>query len=111
MKRSCTASEPAAPSTPPPDKKQRVSSPRAAPPLDDASIASFVRDGFVLLPRAFSPSTAQKCRELIWQRLAHDGITKDSSTWVERHSIPGAIGTTMQTAVLYLTTHLFNHFF
>ncbi|POM72288.1 hypothetical protein PHPALM_11021 [Phytophthora palmivora] len=71
------------------DKKQRVSS--DALPLDQQAIEAFIRDGFVLLPRAFSPSTAEKCRELIWQRLAQDNITKDSSTWVERHGIPGAV--------------------
>ncbi|KAF1776376.1 Phytanoyl-CoA dioxygenase [Phytophthora cactorum] len=69
------------------DKKQRVSN--DAPPLDKQAIDSFIRDGFVLLRGAFSSSTAQKCRDLIWTRLAQDGITKDSSTWVERHGIPG----------------------
>ncbi|KAG3017633.1 hypothetical protein JG687_00005416 [Phytophthora cactorum] len=68
------------------DKKQRVSN--DAPPLDKQAIDSFIRDGFVLLRGAFSSSTAQKCRDLIWTRLAQDGITKDSSTWVERHGIP-----------------------
>ncbi|KAL3671136.1 hypothetical protein V7S43_004318 [Phytophthora oleae] len=84
MKRASDAlqNEPAAK----PEKKQRVSS--DAPPLDQQAIDSFIRDGFVLLPDAFSPSTAAKCRELIWTRLAQDGITKDSSTWVERHGLP-----------------------
>ncbi|KAK1942113.1 hypothetical protein P3T76_006435 [Phytophthora citrophthora] len=67
-------------------KKQRVSS--DALPLDQEAIDSFIRDGFVLLPDAFAPSTAAKCCELIWSRLAQDSITKDSSTWVERHGIP-----------------------
>ncbi|OWY93164.1 hypothetical protein PHMEG_00037541 [Phytophthora megakarya] len=55
------------------DKKQRVVS--DALPLDQQAIDSFIRDGFVLLPN----------------RLAQDHITKDSSTWVERHGIPGAM--------------------
>ncbi|CAH0521767.1 unnamed protein product [Peronospora belbahrii] len=67
------------------DKKQHMSS--NTPPLNQQAIKRFIRDGFVLLSGAFSSSTAQKCRELIWQRLAQDGITKDSSTWVERHGI------------------------
>ncbi|KAG7384863.1 hypothetical protein PHYPSEUDO_002178 [Phytophthora pseudosyringae] len=67
-------------------KKQHVSSDAA--PLDPQAIDSFIRDGFVLLRGAFSASAAQKSRELIWTRLAGDGITQDSSTWVERHGIP-----------------------
>lgn len=69
----------------PREKKQRTDE---APPLDDEAIAAFVRDGFVLLPKAFSEDTARRCRELIWRRLEQDGITKDPQTWVERHSIP-----------------------
>ncbi|EGZ09306.1 hypothetical protein PHYSODRAFT_249879 [Phytophthora sojae] len=71
-------------------KKQHVATEpeRPAPPLDQDAIASFVRDGFVLLPGAFPQATAEKCRELIWSRLGQDGITKDSGTWVERHGIP-----------------------
>ncbi|KAL4144982.1 hypothetical protein PRNP1_012656 [Phytophthora ramorum] len=94
MKRELDASEPLAgsprrdaPTSEPSDKKQRVSI-DAPPPLGQEAIASFVRDGFVLLPNAFASSTAAKCRELIWQRLALDGITKDPTTWVERHGIP-----------------------
>ncbi|KUF78976.1 hypothetical protein AM587_10001433 [Phytophthora nicotianae] len=68
------------------DKKHRVSS--EAAPLDQEAIDSFTRDGFVLLRDAFSSSTAEKCRDLIWTRLEQDGITKDPSTWVERHGIP-----------------------
>ncbi|CAI5714342.1 unnamed protein product [Peronospora effusa] len=67
-------------------KKQRTRS--NSFPFDHQAIEAFIRDGFVLLSKAFSTSTAQKCREVIWQRLAQDGITKDSSTWVERHGIP-----------------------
>ncbi|TDH66410.1 hypothetical protein CCR75_008801 [Bremia lactucae] len=67
------------------NKKQRVS---IRPlPLDQQAIDSFIRDGFVLLREAFAPSTAQQCRDLIWLRLAVDGITQDSSTWVEKHGI------------------------
>ncbi|CEG49013.1 Phytanoyl-CoA dioxygenase [Plasmopara halstedii] len=57
-------------------------------PLDQEEIKSFIHDGFVLLRKAFTPVTARKCRELIWERLAQDGIGKDPSTWVERHGIP-----------------------
>ncbi|KAE8908434.1 hypothetical protein PF005_g13291 [Phytophthora fragariae] len=71
-------------------KKQRVSTDPElpSPPLDQESINSFVRNGFVLLPRAFPQSTADKCRQLIWSRLGQDGITPDPTTWVERHGIP-----------------------
>ncbi|KAF1314366.1 Phytanoyl-coa dioxygenase, partial [Globisporangium splendens] len=59
-------------------------------PLTAREIDAFVRDGFVLLKDAFSEETAAKCRELVWRRLEEDGILKsDSSTWVERHGIPG----------------------
>lgn len=62
-----------------------------AAPLSDAQIETFMRDGFVLLKNAFSSETASAIRELIWERLAHDGIhQQDSSTWVERHGIPGS---------------------
>ncbi|KAI9991154.1 hypothetical protein PInf_018786 [Phytophthora infestans] len=70
----------------PVDKKQRISCDTT--PLDHEAIRSFTRNGFVLLRGAFATSTAEKCRDLIWKRLAQDGITKDSSTWVERHGIP-----------------------
>ena len=66
------------------DKKKRIED-----AFDHVAIESFIRDGFVLLPEAFSPSTAQECREVIWHRLAQDGITKDPTTWVERHGIAG----------------------
>ncbi|RLN98033.1 hypothetical protein BBJ28_00011247 [Nothophytophthora sp. Chile5] len=80
----------------PKDKHQRITIDPASslplplpPPLDANAIASFQRDGFVLLSRAFPESTAQQCRALIWERLVQDGIEKsDPSTWVERHGIP-----------------------
>ncbi|KAI9909537.1 hypothetical protein PsorP6_014804 [Peronosclerospora sorghi] len=66
-------------------KKQRTSC--SEDPLDPASIDAFIRDGFVVLRAAFLRSSAHTCRELLWHRLANDGITKDPSTWVERHGI------------------------
>uniref|UniRef100_A0AAV1VE97 Phytanoyl-CoA dioxygenase n=1 Tax=Peronospora matthiolae TaxID=2874970 RepID=A0AAV1VE97_9STRA len=82
MKRASSCLDELDPTTEPMDKKKRVEN-----PFDHAAIETFIRNGFVLLPEAFSPSTAQKCRELIWHRLAQDGITKDPTTWVERHGI------------------------
>lgn len=62
-------------------------------PLSDEQLETFMRDGFVLLKNAFSTETASKARELIWKKLAHDGILEqDPSTWVERHGIPGTNG-------------------
>ncbi|KAG7384856.1 hypothetical protein PHYPSEUDO_002171 [Phytophthora pseudosyringae] len=92
MKRALESNEPLPassqddPVAQPVHKKQHVSSDAA--PLDQQAIDSFIRDGFVLLRGAFSAAAAQKGRELIWTRLAGDGITQDSSTWVERHGIP-----------------------
>ncbi|KAG7398625.1 hypothetical protein PHYBOEH_010780 [Phytophthora boehmeriae] len=69
-------------------KKQCLSIGHEELPLSAEGIASFIRDGFVLLPQAFAAPTAKDCRRLIWSRLSSDGITKDPSTWVERQGIP-----------------------
>lgn len=68
-------------------------------PLSDQQLETFMRDGFVLLKSAFSTETASKTRELIWKRLARDGIQEqDPSTWVERHGIPGMNGSSSSRA-------------
>ena len=78
-------------------KHATSSSSSAAPsasdgPLSSSQLQQFIRDGFVLLPNAFSSDKAKEAREKIWKRLEEDGILKnDRNTWVERHSIPGTI--------------------
>jgi Phytanoyl-CoA dioxygenase (PhyH) len=47
--------------------------------LNAAEIASFVRDGFVRLDRAFSRQTADQARDILWQATGCD--PDDRSTW------------------------------
>lgn len=49
------------------------------PPLSDAEIAAFIRDGFVRLDRAFSKETATQARTILWQATGCDA--DDPSTW------------------------------
>lgn len=49
------------------------------PALSAAEIASFIRDGFVRLDRAFSRQTADEAREILWKATGCD--PDDRSTW------------------------------
>jgi len=47
--------------------------------LTAEQIESFVTDGFVLVPNAFSPALAGECRDLLWKQLDMD--PEDPSSW------------------------------
>ncbi|GAA2760741.1 phytanoyl-CoA dioxygenase family protein [Actinopolymorpha rutila] len=50
--------------------------------LSEAQIATFVRDGFVRVPTAVPRATVDACVEVIWDRLAEDGLSRtDRSSW------------------------------
>lgn len=51
----------------------------SVPALSDAQIASFIRDGFVRLDRAFSKETAAQARTFLWQATGCE--PEDPSTW------------------------------
>jgi hypothetical protein len=53
--------------------------PKPVPALSAAEIASFIRDGFVRLDRAFSRQTAEQARAILWQATGCD--PDDRSTW------------------------------
>ena len=44
-------------------------------------IDQFERDGYVVIRGAFDADVAAACREVIWDRLAERGVTRDESTW------------------------------
>ena len=48
-------------------------------PLDADDIASFIRDGFVRIDRAFSRETAEEARAILWRVTGCD--PHDHSTW------------------------------
>ncbi|MET9022635.1 phytanoyl-CoA dioxygenase family protein [Actinopolymorpha sp. NPDC004070] len=50
--------------------------------LSEEQISAFVRDGFVRVPAAVSLSTVEACVDVIWDRLAERGRSReDRSTW------------------------------
>lgn len=51
----------------------------STPALSDAEIASFIRDGFVRLDRAFSRETATQARTILWRATGCD--PDDPATW------------------------------
>ena len=53
------------------------------PPFSPEEIEAYVRDGFVLLKRAFPPSVAASCREALWRVMEEQqGIRRDDpGTW------------------------------
>jgi hypothetical protein len=74
----------------PADEKEVEAKEEADGPLSAADVARFEREGFVLLRGAFSPDAAHACRELLWTRLAREGVRReDARSWVERIGIPG----------------------
>jgi hypothetical protein len=44
-------------------------------------IDRFIRDGYVAVRGAFDPDTATACRDVVWERLAEQGVTRDRATW------------------------------
>lgn len=51
-------------------------------PLTPQGLDAYVRDGFVLLPQAFSPDVAAACREKVWAIMEETGVSRDDpSTW------------------------------
>lgn len=53
----------------------------STPALSDAEIASFIRDGFVRLDRAFSRETAAQARTILWRATGCD--PDDPATWTQ----------------------------
>jgi hypothetical protein len=47
--------------------------------LSGAQLASYERDGFVLLEQAFSRALAARCRDLLWEQL--DEVRDEPTTW------------------------------
>ena len=47
-------------------------------PLSPADLEAFIRDGYVLLKRAFDPAVAAACRDEIWRVMEEETRTSTS---------------------------------
>lgn len=49
--------------------------------LNSVNVDQFLRDGYVVVRGAFDTGTAAACRDLIWDALGAEGVTRDKTTW------------------------------
>lgn len=57
-------------------------------PLSQDDISFFKRNGYILLKKAFSKTSAAEVVDRIWERMAEDGIRRDDpNSWCERKGI------------------------
>ncbi|MDN5918865.1 MAG: phytanoyl-CoA dioxygenase family protein [Pseudonocardia sp.] len=45
------------------------------------TVEQFIRDGYVVVRDAIDPDTAAACRDMIWDALSGEGVTRDPTTW------------------------------
>jgi hypothetical protein len=57
--------------------------------IDRVNIDTFVRDGYVAVRGAFDERIAGACRDMIWDSLGGQGISRaDRATWTRRGTSP-----------------------
>src|SRR5258706_9129415 len=64
-----------------PGPANRVTGPVHRITLEPVDIDRFIRDGYVAVRGVFDPDTAATCREMICDRLAALGVTRNQATW------------------------------
>ena len=77
-------------------------------PLSSADLEDFIRDGYIILKRAFDPVVAAACRDEIWRVMEEETRTRTRTGTSQSNGAKGAIRTTTTSTPISLSSTAFS---